>query len=364
LAEYTPVSLNLTAGTFSEASIGVNLVNASYPGATGSYLNRYWNITSTGITDMICDAQFDYVPADVTGIESELYCYRVAPDVGEYNPADITIHQLTADGVTYFGTFTGTDENFLALPIIFTVTGSGSYCDGEEGLPVGLSGSQEDVVYTLFKDGVAQASTINGTGNAISFGYQLAGTYTVDGSNINGTSQMSGSAIIIKNSIPLVSWISFEPDTLCEGWDPVLLTGGIPEGGIYSGDGVVENYFDPQSAGFGEHLLTYSYTDENGCSATSSLILFVDICENVRHLKNTVSVYPNPVREILNILPGSNRIIESVALFDELGLLVFQNNGINKSGLFSISVQNFRAGKYWLRITCRNEILTKAFIIQ
>ncbi|PKP36202.1 MAG: hypothetical protein CVT97_09460, partial [Bacteroidetes bacterium HGW-Bacteroidetes-14] len=47
LAEYTPVSLNLTAGTFSEASIGVNLVNASYPGATGSYLNRYWNITST-----------------------------------------------------------------------------------------------------------------------------------------------------------------------------------------------------------------------------------------------------------------------------------------------------------------------------
>jgi hypothetical protein len=94
LAEYTPVTLNLTAGTFSEASIGVNLVNASYPGVTVSYLNRYWNITSTGITDMICDARFDYVAADVTGTESELYCYRVAPDVGEYNPADTSLPEL------------------------------------------------------------------------------------------------------------------------------------------------------------------------------------------------------------------------------------------------------------------------------
>jgi uncharacterized repeat protein (TIGR01451 family) len=54
------------------------------------------------------------------------------------------------------------------------------------------------------------------------------------------------------------------------GEDVFVLTGATPEGGIYSGPGVNkegDNYeFNPFHAGLGVHEITYTYTDENGCT--------------------------------------------------------------------------------------------------
>ncbi|MFT4536808.1 MAG: hypothetical protein ACI9P5_004185, partial [Saprospiraceae bacterium] len=52
--------------------------------------------------------------------------------------------------------------------------------------------------------------------------------------------------------------------------------GGTPTGGVYSGPGVTDigdgmTYdFDPATAGVGVHTLTYTYTDANGCAASTS----------------------------------------------------------------------------------------------
>ncbi|HOS91632.1 MAG TPA: HYR domain-containing protein, partial [Prolixibacteraceae bacterium] len=59
------------------------------------------------------------------------------------------------------------------------------------------------------------------------------------------------------------------PAMTCPTYDPVLvsaepfeLSGGIPDGGVYSGDGVTQSgtsfVFDPQTAGVGTHTITYS----------------------------------------------------------------------------------------------------------
>lgn len=110
-AKYSPVSLNFSGGTFAAGAFaGINLVNAAYtdPLITGSYLNRYWNVTQTGISGFVCNAAFNYVPADVVGTESDMYCVRISPTPSTLfditNPA---LHQLTATGLTTFGTFTG-----------------------------------------------------------------------------------------------------------------------------------------------------------------------------------------------------------------------------------------------------------------
>ena len=88
-------------------------------------------------------------------------------------------------------------------PFPFNVTGSGSYSSGSLGLPVGLNGSEVGVTYTLYKGAVAQTPTVNGTGSAISFGNQLAGTYTVVGISQTGlgTTDMSGSAVITQSGL-------------------------------------------------------------------------------------------------------------------------------------------------------------------
>ncbi len=110
-AKFSPVTLNFTAGTFAAASYaGVNLVNASYndPSITGSYLNRYWNISQAGITGFTANALFQYGLVDVVGTEGNIYSLRVIPTpISSFNPTDAVLHQLTANALTAFGTFTG-----------------------------------------------------------------------------------------------------------------------------------------------------------------------------------------------------------------------------------------------------------------
>jgi hypothetical protein len=109
-AEYSPVTLNFTSGTFPVNSYaGVKLTNTSYPGGPGgSYLNRYWNINQSGITSYSCNATFKYVPADVTGTESSIYTVRISPSAVDYfSIANTAADQLTANNLTSFGTFTG-----------------------------------------------------------------------------------------------------------------------------------------------------------------------------------------------------------------------------------------------------------------
>jgi hypothetical protein len=110
--EYSPVTLNFISGTFATGNYaGVNLVNAKYPTDPNftSYLKRYWNLTQSGITGFNCNATFQYVSADVNGTESQISTTLVNPTpYFAYDPANITLHQLTASGLTSFGTYTGT----------------------------------------------------------------------------------------------------------------------------------------------------------------------------------------------------------------------------------------------------------------
>ena len=70
---------------------------------------------------------------------------------------------------------------------------------------------------------------------------------------------------------------------------------GSPSGGIFSGPGINGNVFSPSTAGVGNHMITYTYTDNNGCSASDFLTILVDNCAGL--LPNelqSLMLYPNP----------------------------------------------------------------------
>ncbi|MDD3875833.1 MAG: gliding motility-associated C-terminal domain-containing protein [Bacteroidales bacterium] len=67
---------------------------------------------------------------------------------------------------------------------------------------------------------------------------------------------------------------------VCINAVPIVLNTATPSGGSYSGAGVTNGVFNPQSAGVGNHILNYSYTDLYGCNNTES---------------NTIQVYPLPL---------------------------------------------------------------------
>ncbi len=67
------------------------------------------------------------------------------------------------------------------------------------------------------------------------------------------------------------------PDTEeCVSSTTLPLSGGTPAGGNFSGLGVSGTNFNPSIAGAGVHIITYSYTDANGCTntATDEIVVF------------------------------------------------------------------------------------------
>jgi hypothetical protein len=61
----------------------------------------------------------------------------------------------------------------------------------------------------------------------------------------------------------------------CTGGGQMLLSGGKPVGGSFSGFGVFNGIFYPSSTGVGVHAVYYSYTDTNNCAASDTAFISV-----------------------------------------------------------------------------------------
>jgi hypothetical protein len=84
----------------------------------------------------------------------------------------------------------------------------------------------------------------------------------------SGNCSDSTSKRVSIKSPPMVTLDAFSE--VCENDAKFELTGGSPEGGEYSGEGIDNNIFDPAAAGAGAHDILYTYTDARGCSGTAT----------------------------------------------------------------------------------------------
>ncbi|MDG1440962.1 MAG: T9SS type A sorting domain-containing protein, partial [Flavobacteriales bacterium] len=89
----------------------------------------------------------------------------------------------------------------------------------------------------------------------------------------------SDSSLITVNSIPSVSINLI--DSICNNDIPIILNSGFPLGGIYSGNGVTGNIFDPSLANTLQPNVIYTYTDSNNCTGTALDSLKINIPTNV-----------------------------------------------------------------------------------
>jgi hypothetical protein len=101
------------------------------------------------------------------------------------------------------------------------------------------------------------------------------GTYTVQVTDNNGCTDTQ-TATVTENSLPTMICPSYAP--VCAGSAAFALTGGSPGGGSYSGPGVSAGMFDPVIAGVSTHMITYDYTDGNGCSNSCTFNIVVEVC--------------------------------------------------------------------------------------
>jgi hypothetical protein len=213
----------------------------------------------------------------------------------------LATHYLSGCSVGMAGT---SDVSVNGLPTVYAVTGTGAYCAGGSGVPVGLSSSASGVNYQLYFGSTPIGTSVAGTGSAISFGTQFsAGAYSVVATNAatGCVNNMSGSASVTIHPLPNLYAFTGGGSYCADGTGLVLNLPGSETGVNYQlmrgatmvGSPVAGNG-GPIS--FGTHSVagTYNVVATNGVTTCS------------RDMTGSATISINPVPVVHTVTGGGN----------------------------------------------------------
>ncbi len=156
-----------------------------------------------------------------------------------------------------------------------TATTSGSYtaCTGSTvSIPVTFTGTPPFAL--TYSNGTTSASVtgITTTNYNLVVSPSSTSTYTLTAMNdATCVGAASGSASVTVITPQNVTLSAFSP--ICDNAPLQQLSGGSPSGGVYSGVGVSNGFFDPA---FGSQTITYTVTYTVGCSRSASQVYTVN----------------------------------------------------------------------------------------
>jgi len=192
-------------------------------------------------------------------------------------------------------------------------------------------------------------------------------TYTVTGTDGNGCMN-TGMTTVTVNLLPTVDFAAFS-SSICDNGGAVLLTGGSPSGGTYTGTAVSGGMFDPVISGAGTYQLTYMYTDVNSCSNSDTASITVDVCSGINSSanENQFNIYPNPSNGIIIISIGNPHFSElNITVLDIQGKIIFNSfeesigNGYKKE----IDLNGIAKGIYYIKFNSSNDMNIYKLLIQ
>jgi hypothetical protein len=263
------------------AHVGLNF------SSTGVDYRLMRNVTTLVTTAPGTNAGLDFGPQTVAG-----------------NYSVVAVDALTGCQRNMTGTV---NVSINSLPVVYTVSGGGTYCTGSPGLHVNLSGSTPGIQYQLYRNGAPTGPAITGGGAAVDFGvFTVSGNYTVVATNAatSCTNTMMGSANVSVNSLPNVHNVSMAGTTAsyCAGGTGIEILMGNSDIGInyqlFRGSTLVGAAIagTGTSMSFGTQTAAGNYTVV-GTSVTTGCI---------RNMAGNVNVVVNPAPPVFTITGGGN----------------------------------------------------------
>jgi hypothetical protein len=292
-----------------------------------------WDITYTDGT----------TPTTVNGVSSSPYTITASAS-GVYSVTQVTMAGCSASG-------TGVATVQLNANPTITFSPIAAVCENASlvtlnATPAGGIFSGTGVTGNTFDPAVAGAST-----TMITYSY-------TDG---NGCSNSATQNAVV-NANPTVSLGTFTD--MCDYNDAITLSGGLPAGGSYSGNGVSAGMFDPGTAGLGSSTITYSYTDGNGCSNSAASSIMVDECLGLEAEDfSSVTVSPNPTTGEFMISASGNEEITFVVLTED-GKVVVAPRTITNGVSEQVSLSTFAKGVYFVRLSSVSGSSTEKIVLQ
>ena len=165
--------------------------------------------------------------------------------------------------------------------------------------------------------------------------------------------------------------LNISPDFVCDTLEAVVLDGGFPVGGDFTGEGVSNGTFNPSLVGAGGQVITYTFTDANGCVNEANDGLYVDECStaNLSELEvlNSLSMYPNPSQGAVKLsvsLEQSSTL--RVSVMDLTGRVIYDYNAPNENTAFELDIDlnSAPSGMYMVHIQTDNNNYSERLILR
>jgi hypothetical protein len=188
--------------------------------------------------------------------------------------------------------------------------------------------------------------------NASTYAASEAGNYKVEVTRTGAPTSVSEVISLNQFNVTEVSIGGIE-NNYCISSTPVtpILT---PFGGTLSGPGFFENTFIPAIAGLGQHQITYTYVDVNGCANTASTTVSVEECLSIADAnKLGIEILPNPFHGSFSVRFAENENpIQTLEVYSingqKLKSLSIENAISNQQ--IEIDLSNQAAGIYFLHL--------------
>jgi len=259
------------------------------------------------------------------------------------NTAGIGTHTITYSFTNSNNcTYTATDDiEVFALPNVSLTLDTDVICANNTS--ISLSGGSPGA-------GSYSGNGVNSTTGVFDPNAAGVGTHTITYTFTDANSCTSTASDDIEVfAVPTVS-LTLGTDEVCVSNSALTLSGGMPINGVYSGTGVnsTTGVFNAGSAGIGDHIITYTFTNSNGCIESATDI---------------ISVFAEPVVGSVgttdpSVCGGSSGEIV-VSASGGFGSLEFRING--GSWQSSSTFSNLNAGDYNIEVRNSNGICVVAY---
>jgi hypothetical protein len=314
---------------------------------TGSNSSRlaHADINNDGHQDILCALyQFDAVGAFLgngDGTFQSAITYSV--DQGPYR---IVAADFNDDGAMDFATLNSTIFNasvVLNNSAYITTDGELAFCEGESVLLTSTDG------YSYEWSNGATTQSVTAT---------EAGEYFCSITNQACNCTLITPTVLVEVFQGLEVTLDLDSTVVCLENGTFFLSGGFPFGGQYTGEGVVANVFNPQVAGVGTFVFTYTYEDAGSCTvgfATDSLV--VELCEGVFEASSfKVSVFPTLAKDFVHL--RANGPFE-YCIMNVSGKVLHKAYSISPNCDFDVS--HLSQGSYFINFKTEKECKTEKF---
>lgn len=166
IVEYSPITVNITAGTFSSAYLGVAVVDAIHPNnsSASNHISRYWNVSQSGITAAVATITATYAAADILGTESDIASAQLKGTFNQQtNPwirySALGSNTLSAAAVSLTAGQTSAFTGIKGGSFSVVLSGFGSFCLNQPAtLSASIAGGDAPYTY-LWSGGLGTEQT-------------------------------------------------------------------------------------------------------------------------------------------------------------------------------------------------------------